>query len=101
MTDVCPHGRPWDDCYEDGGHPTFASGDGSGIPGPLGHPNVAFCKCGSAWFNAVVCFEQDGLVTGWAKVACADCGDEKDPMFKGDHPFQFTTEDWREKRRLV
>lgn len=45
MSDLCPHGWPWDDCYEDGGHPTLASGDGSGLPGPMGHPNTAFCRC--------------------------------------------------------
>lgn len=98
MDDLCPHGRPWDDCYEDGGHPTIASGDGSGIDGPLGHPNLAFCHCGSAWFVATVCMEQDGVVTGYSDLRCSECHEVKPLGFTGDHPWQFTTDEWKAER---
>lgn len=98
MNDLCPHGRPWDDCYEDGGHPTFASGDGSGLPGPMGHPNLAFCRCGSAWFDAVVALEQDRRVTAHTDLRCHECGEAKPIDFSGDHELQWTTDEWRSDR---
>jgi hypothetical protein len=75
------------------------SGDGSGIDGPLGHPNVAFCICGEAWFrlDGALSLDQDGAIEAYTgRMVCVSCGVTKPEGFSGDHPWQFRSTDGSE-----
>lgn len=45
--------------------------------GKHGHPEQAFCLCGSAWFKATVAINHDGSVNGLAgPYTCIECGEQ-------------------------
>lgn len=59
----------------------FASGNGSGLDGPEGHPDQAFCPCGNAWFEGGLVAYDWHPETGWGIngvhgfLRCSECGE--------------------------
>lgn len=61
-----------------------------GLDGPEGHPDIAFCECGSAWFSiegepSGVSIKGNGAVVAYVGfLTCVECGALKPHGWAGE-----------------